>query len=715
MPDERFTGGFSAVPGEWLHGEGIRITALGLPPQPASGGEINYFREAEFYLEGNSVTVTEWSVNQTPVRMHDGSVAPQGSIGFSVEIGAGEGAVTAGDAILYCYLRGEHGLERRIEIPLVINVDRTLDATRRKGFVDPVAGRDDATGTRAAPWRTLHRALDLKGVGDGGLVTLLRPGTYVEDANVTPGSRAMDNRRMIEVVAADGLRPDQVIITRSARVAPEGRWVVPARAVHFKGLTIDLSKMLRIQSRVPDYTLGFSACRLVDGAGENGPRGARGLDVGYNLSAGPPAMRDAVNNPLPYARGGVFLTESLFVNYTTQGARLYRNVTARESTDSFAGGSGYDDVVIDGYFVTMTRSFHQRVHAQPDLIVQSAARGPSGATLVQLAGAADFPRMGRRPDCRATIVSGGLGGRDGVQVLAADPSSNQLLLEGDLTALAPGDRLRFYLIWHADFCQQQGVLRPEQRGMRNTTIFRYRATSPTAQLFLTQGAVKLEEGTVMSTRGRRFKLESASGRPNQVLSDDVLRILSGPQSGEYRLVDHYDAASGTGELLEQFSADQNSVSIGRGKSMVGFAMALSILRKTGDGAEMGQFQDGHRNFVTAQNSFFSQPRCLTFRNRSPGHGHRNHVQLFNLCTRMDADTPDLPSEGLRIERCHFLEGRARGEGGVSRGGSLRFDDELRYQPLSRQQTYGTRPLIPFDSFGRSVTSASPVGAIAGNE
>jgi hypothetical protein len=712
VPDERFTGGFSAIPGQWVHGEGIRITALGLPPQAADSDQINYFKEAVFFLEGNSLTVTEWSVNQTPVRMHDGTMAPQGSVGFSVEIGPGEGAVSGGDAILYCYLRGEHGLERRIEIPLVINVDRSLDAKRRVGYVDPARGSDAASGGKGAPWRTIYHALSADGVGDGGKVILLSAGRYVEDANTVPRTRPTNNQRMIEVVAAESLKPEDVVITRSSRLSPEARWVAMARLVHFQGLTLDLGKILVLESRVPKYVLAFSGCRLVDSEGENGPRDARSLDVGYNLTAGPVPLRDGVNNPFPYARGGIYLTECLFANYTTQGARLYRNVTAREATDSFAGGPGYDDVVVDGYFVTMQRSFHQRLHNQPDLIVASASSNAQGQAVVQLAGPALYAPVGRRPDCKAVIVSGALAGRDSIQVVSADPSTNTLVLDDkSALGLAAGDRLRFYLVWHADFCQQQGVVRPEQIGMRNTTIFRYHATSPSAQLFLTQGNVKLEDGTMLSSTGRRFTLATANGVPNLVMPNDVLRLASGDQAGEYRLVEAYDPATGSGTLTDPYSRDQGGAAVGRGKTMNGFAMALCVLRKTGTDAELGQLQDGHRNFVLAHNAFFSQPMCLSFRNKNKGHGHRNHVQLFNLYTRLDADTPELPRDGLRIERNHFLTGRSRGKAGKLGGHTLKFDGGTRYAPFEGQQTVGAKPLIPFDAFGRPITASSPVGAI----
>jgi hypothetical protein len=582
VPDERFTGGFSAVPGQWVHGEGIRITALGLPPQPADGDAINYFKEALFFLEGNSVKVTDWSVNQTPVRMHDGRMAPQGSIGFSVEVGPGEGAVSGGDAILYCFLRGEHGLERRIEIPLVINVDRSLDARRRTVYVDPVAGNDDAAGTKVQPWRSLNRALSMGGASDGGRVVLMRAGNYVEDVNGTAARRSFSNGRMIEVVAAEGLKPEQVVITRTSRQLPETRWIVPARKVHFQGVTIDLGKMLVIQGGVRDYVLGFSGCRLVDPAGENGPRDASGLDIGYNLSVGPVPLRDAVNNPLPFGLGGVYLTECLFVNYTTQGARLYRNVTARESTDSFAGGPGYDNVVIDGFFVTMTRDFHARMHSARDLIVQSARKGDKDQTVVQLAGPPLFSGSNRRPDCKALIASGALAGRDGITVITADPATNSLVLQGDLAgSLAPGDRLRFYLIWHADFCQQQGIQRPDQTGMRNTTIFRYHASSPTAQLFLTGAGVRLEDKTVIATKGRQFLLSSASPRRNQLAPNDILKLSDGPQSGEYRFVESYDPATGTGTLLDPFSADQAGAALGR------YALITGVTGQ--DGAYLSNF------------------------------------------------------------------------------------------------------------------------------
>jgi Putative Ig domain len=149
VPDEQFTAVFSAIPGQWVHGQGVKITVVGLPPQPAATDAINYFKECAFFLEGSSALVTDWSVNDMPVTLWDGRVIPQGSIGFTVEIGAGVGAVKAGDAVLYAYVRAEHGLERRISIPLVINVDGSIDAVPLD-FTGPLANAYRAD--LAAPW-----------------------------------------------------------------------------------------------------------------------------------------------------------------------------------------------------------------------------------------------------------------------------------------------------------------------------------------------------------------------------------------------------------------------------------------------------------------------------------------------------------------------------------------------------------------------------------
>ncbi len=710
VPDERFTGGFSAVPGQWIHGEGIRITALGLPPQPVGAAAINYFKEAVFYLEGNSITVTEWSVNTTPVRSHDGTMIPQGSIGFSVEIGAGEGDVTAGDAILYCFLRGEHGLERRIEIPLVINVDRKLDAKRRVCFVDPQRGSDEGDGSRSAPWRTLYHALGSKGVGDGGKLILQKPGRYVEDVNISR-LPPLNNRRAIEVFAAEGLRADQVIITRTARRLPEPRWVIQARAVHFHGLTVDLGKIMLLWGPA-DRAIAFLGCRLVDPRGPEGDRDENGLALGFNLSKGTPAQRDTLAAGLPYSFGGFYLAECLFVNFTTQGARLYRNVTAYQTTDSFAGGPGYDNVVVDGYDVIMPAEGITRLHLNSHLEVASVQSGPQATTILTLVDPQDLPRQEKAPDLRLRFLSGVLAGQE-EQILSINPGERRIVIRGDSASrVAAGDRIRCYAIWHADFCQQQGVQRPDQRGLRNITIFRYRASSPTSQLFLTQAPVRVEPKTRISTSGAQFQIISGTGKPNLVLDDDVLRLQEGPQAGEYRIVAAFDGATGTGTLLEPFSADQRDTLVERSKSINGFVMALSVLRKTGKGWEMGQFQDGHRNFLLTQNTFIGQPNCLSFRSKFPGHGHRNHVQLFNLISKMDADTPEFPSWGLRIERNHFLRGVSRGREGRVLDGRPVFDANNRYRPFRGQLSIGRKPLIPFDSFGNPVDENSPVGAVS---
>lgn len=710
VPDERFTGGFSAAPGQWVHGEGIRITALGLPPQPADSSEINYFKEAVFYLEGNTVTVTEWSVNQTPVRLYDGRMVPQGSIGFSVEIGAGDGAVTAGDAILYCYLRGEHGLERRIELPLVINVDRSLDAERPTRFVDPVAGDDGAAGTKSAPWKTIGRGLCDRGVGDGGLLILARPGRYVEDRNSLPGTRRIENVRAIEVKPAEGLRADQVMVTRTHRYLPDARWIINARRVHFHAVTIDLSKIPRIMG-ARTTQVGFFGCQLLDRGRMYGDKDATGRSMGLNISNGDPRQWD-IFPIFPYAGMGFYLLETLFDAAATIGPRLFRNVTAKLTTDSLQGGSGYDDVVIDGYDAVIGEPASLRLHLPATLTVDTVARDGQGNTVITVRDMGGMAALKKEWDLQVRVASGAAAGGKPRALVLSDPPARRIVVEGSMAApLKPGDEIMCYRIWHVDFMQQGGVVRPGQRGMHNLTIFRYRAEGPTAQLFLTQGWVALQPGTVITATGTAFRVSSAAGQ-NEILPDDLLQLQGGPQSGEYRIVKSFDMASGSGVLLDPFSADQANVPIARSKAVTDFVMALSILRKTGSTPEMGQFQHGHRNFLLAQNSFLSQPLCLSFRNKFPGHGHRNHVQLFNLCSRIDSDTGELPRWGLRIEHAHVLRGSVRGKFGRARDAQLQFGQEERYQPFSGQLRMGRKPLIPFDSFGNPVDAESPVGAVA---
>jgi len=710
VPDERFIGGFSAAPGQWIHGEGIRITALGLPPQSANSSEINYFKEAVFYLEGNTVTVTDWSVNQTPVRMYDGRMAPQGSIGFSVEIGAGEGPVTAGDAILYCYLRGEHGLERRIELPLVINVDRSLDAQRPTRYVDPVDGDDSAAGTQSAPWKTIARGLTSRGVGNGGLLILTRAGRYVEDRNSVPGMSAIDNARVIEVKPADGLLPDQVVITRTDRFLPDPRWGIPARRVHFHGVTVDMSKFPRIMG-MNGTKVGFFGCQLLDRDRMYGERDAAGRSMGLNLFKSDPRVRDIL--PLmPYLGDhGFYLLETLFEGTSPIAPRLFRNVTAKLSTDAFQGGADYDNVVVDGYDAVIGEPASIRLHTPESLTVESVAREGRG-TAITVRDAADLSPLKKVWDLQVRVLSGAGAGPKQHQLLLADPASRRIVVEDDLVGtLAPGDQIMVYAIFHVDFMQQGGVRRPDQRGMRNTTVFRYHAEAPTAQLFLTQAFVALLPNSVITTNGTAFRIASPSGQ-NEILPDDVLQLQGGAQPGEYRFVKSFDKATGSGVLLEPFSRDQTSAPVERAKTMTDFVMALSTLRKTGHSYEMGQFQHGHRNFLLAQNTFISEPACLTFRSKAPGHGHRNHVQLFNLCTRIDADLPELPSWGLRIEHAHLLQGKPRGKFCRLRDVALRFGEKERYQPPKEILRIGRKPLIPFDSFGNPVDAGSPVGSLS---
>jgi len=98
-----------------------------------------------------------------------------------------------------------------------------------------------------------------------------------------------------------------------------------------------------------------------------------------------------------------------------------------------------------------------------------------------------------------------------------------------LGTLVPGDQIMVYAIFDVDFMQQGGVRRPDQRGMRNTTVFRYHAEAPTAQLFLTQAFVALLPNSVITTNGTAFRIASPSGQ-NDILPDDVLQLQQGART-----------------------------------------------------------------------------------------------------------------------------------------------------------------------------------------
>lgn len=779
VPDETVTGNFADVPNRWVHGTGDKISVVCLPPQDPATTAINYMKEVEFWLEGNSVTVTDWSVNDTPRLMPDGTFAPQGTIGFAVEIGAGTGAVTAGEAILYAYMRGEHGLERRVEIPLTINVDGALDpvtidftanlsgatsatmttawagatgtrslffsngaskavtltngstavswsgavtansrayANRPRYFVDPVNGSDSNAGNKPGSgfaWKSLNKAHF--GSVSGALVEMAA-GTYVEDVN---GGTPTVLSRALEFVPAAGLDASDITITRSNRLLNNGQWVIRAQKTVFKNVTVDLTQIQTVSGSLNPNMVAFLGCRMVDSNGANGPIDANGYDIGYTQLGG--TLRDSVGTLFPASNGSrAYVAESECVNYHIVGAYLYRNVTAEVSADVFATGGGtnesdsYDNVVVDGYTPTMARSFQQRLSVETELEVASAVYSAgTGRTVITLTGSPTIASYaaGVAADRFVQAVTGSQAGTT-LPNYAMDSTAKTVTVTGNLGGLASGDKIRAYLIWHADFCQQQGINTPTQRGIRNITLSRYRGLSPTAQLFLTQGLVSWMPSNVavtITTSGTSFTLSSAQ----TFRAGDVIRLTTGAQAGQARMIAADGTSTTTGTLLEPFTANQAGETCIRGKTMEGFAMYTCILHKTGTGNELGQFQEGHRNFVIAHSTFLgrrvSSLDTISFRNSTAqAHGHRNHKQLFNIYGQVVSDSSfPTTADGLRLQFSQYLSGTDRGGDGL-------VDDPLlnpvTYLPEGPFLALDRKPLVPFDINGTPLRLV-PVGAV----
>lgn len=828
VPDEIYTGGFSSPPGDWVDREGIAITALGLPPQPADSATINYFKEAVFWLEGETWTVTDWSVNDTEVLLHTGQMGVQGSVGAAVEIGPGIGAVKGGDAELYCTLRGDHGLERVIgPVRLAINIDQTYDtptlklntyrpvlyvASNEYAAANPGTVSDSNAGTSpAAPMATINKALRTHGTVSGRTLLIGVPGQvnhFVED---DASSQAFSSTRPQEVeVYTPGITPDQMVITRSARlIGGAGVLYFRTNRVILKGVSVDLSKCTTVQASNVGAWYATKGCILSDPNGANGPRDANGYDIGYSF-----ADNTAVNSVfINSANSKAYICETYLENYSTSYAQLYRNVVGKYAADVWQFGAGYNDLVVDGFQMQMTRTFHQRLHSTEDLTlsVPATVNGAGRLILPYAETSASFtPETAGRPDVRIEIVTGFY---TGTNILAyfQDSTGATNGVANSLSAAAGhgldpanftvGDKYRYYIEWHSDMAQHLAPSSAAPDSSKNTTIFRYYASSPTSQLFLTNGQIALYGTTTITSTGEDFTLDCpgktissitisgttatvttstahglSTGRTVRhsgatdaayngdwvvvsvptsttytytipsppganatvvgtyvilnVLGDsDVIKVTTGTNTGEYSLVKpgSWNFSTQTGKLLEPF-ADQSGSTVIRGKSVVGFAMALSTLHKWGTGTEFGQFQDGHRNWILAHNTFVSQNRpdissvnmsCLGFRNlATQGHGNRNHVHLFNIYRSLNSDLA-FPTKGVRIDYSHFEFGTNRSATAGTTGQLWDFSsftgvplDQVinTYVPSPSVQTCTQRPLVPYDAYGRAVDSTSPAGA-----
>lgn len=815
VQDEKFGGYFSAVPGMWVHGSGKKITVLGLPPQPTDSTTINYFKEAVFWLEGTTTTVTNWSVSDNPVLMPDGTTMPQGSIGFTVEIGAGLGSIKSGDAVLYCTLRGDHGLERLVSLPIVVNVDSSLDPVgidftvspgglsagtltsswtgatgtytvffsstssrvsrvitltngltaatwtggtapassgtrawlnRPKFFVDYTNGSDSNIGNKSGSgnaWKTHLKAHT--SVLNGSYVEMAN-GTYLEDSNTGTGST---QTRMVEFrPSSSWTNAGDIVISRTTRLSPAREWNPRIQKCHYFGVTVDMTKIVFMYGTGNPCVLAFSAYRMTDVAA-NGPVDGSGYDIGYNVTAGTAAQQDGATIMFQGSNGArTYLTEGEYTCYHMLGAFLYRNVTGAYATDAFASGGNaateadnYDNVVVDNYIPTAIRSFQQRMHLESELTVASTAFNTptAGKTTITMSGSPTLANSTTaRTDTGMQVVTGSMAGTYFAAPTQASATFT-VVVNGDATGLVAGDKVRTFVIWHGDFAQQQGVntnANQAYRGNRNWVMSRYDGSGPYTQLFLIQASTDWLGSPPTVT------LQTSGGDGRDITfstsstwrDGDVVRLLDGPQAGEYTMMDGDGTGLTSGRIKWAFSTAQGSARASkRGKTLDGFVMYCSRLRKTSvadDPAvpgrkanEFGQFAEGSKNFVMAHNTFLGARDVdlvtIGWRNNitvtgniandranTTAHGNKNSKFLFNVIGQIYSDVAPFPSVGLKLQRNQFMTGTdPDGSGQV---GSTTLDPTTSL-PDSGCLTIGVQPLVPFDINGNPITSSSKCG------
>lgn len=423
--DEQVTGNLLVTPGQWIHQKDKFVTAVFFGPQMTDMDLLNYSAEAVFWLEGNTVSVTEWSKIMVNTLQLDGSYAMMPQIGFTVELGAGLGSVTAGDATIAVTMRAQHGLERVMSRNIVLNVDGKLDPIRidfvsdftsqtigSKALAAPFSG---ATGTYTA-YASNRSSYQIGLVNGSTAVTgansitanstmwLNRPVIYVNkslgndtNAGNRPGTGAKQTAkgpligagqahqwqsgeyRIIEFVGDGIYNIDGIggsVLSTSTRFME----VVGEDGVSFTQTTRSTNDW-RVQSpggaTFRNITFDLSKFTSLSGAGSNNCIEFDNCKlIDPNGSSGP---IDANGWPISYKVSGggandaanvfffttpnqqVYLRECAVINYQLTGANGYRNVAWEATADGFTTAGGTGNNYYDNWWAVNCQLYMPRM------------------------------------------------------------------------------------------------------------------------------------------------------------------------------------------------------------------------------------------------------------------------------------------------------------------------------------------------------------------
>lgn len=733
------------IPYQWINEETI-ISVVGLPITAGTYPDtpLNYMDTVEFFCEGTTITVSDWTMSDQPILLPDGTTIPALTPAYNIKLGAGAGAKKSGEIKIYAFARGVYGMEERIDITLMLNADNSYSRPVR--YMNYSTGNDSWDGTSPTfvsgsigPWKTQQKFWTSAPAGARGICAA---GTYVEDSNV---GTVQINRFMKTIEPAAGLDASDVIVTRTTKNLPNWDLIVRCKRAMYINIGFEMSKISGFSGGAPaSNVLGFLGCALIDSNGPLGPK-VNGYSVGYTINdnyrnaAGNDIISAEMQTPLfNYATTAAYLLGCKGVYPTTLGGRAFMNSEWEFASDSITMQEQTSGGLALNFKCRSAATAYNRQHGETFLTVASSTFDGTN-TLVVCSGDPHFRYTtdgGGNPldltaagDLETLIVEGASAG-----TILPTAASGVVTMRTTKTVYVAGDQTAHFVAgvkfivgrrWHSDAAQSIAN-NMDSLGIYNHILWGYESTGKSIQLMLIQGRISQSAypegyaGATISTVDTSFTSNFGwNFKPR-----DVIRLGSGAQAGESRFVMSFDPATMTGTLDRPYSVNQTNTPIRWGKTLRGLVAVNSIIRKWGNEGQIGQIQEGMMSSVITQSTIISDDTGVSHRNTlgatHSAHGQRDNLWWGNIISEMGASTGALAAiEGITGGRNQMFRGSPNWPTDLINDPLLDMSAPYTqpdyvndtYLPGGTCQTFGQAPLVPFDRNGNAITSASPVGAV----
>jgi len=710
---ERAVAAFDEADGMWVEELGHVITV------GAGIGDRAMIASVTFWLEGNTQTVTEMTVNPRT-----------GSIGFCTTVASRPGQ--NGDAQLYAIVKPVNGLERVIgPLNLTLNTDRTNGTRidRLVRYVNFDTGSDAATGeTQCTAWRTMKQAFI--SAPSGAIVHL--EGTTKADVQ----SAGFPKGRMIE------FRGKGVGLTF---LRPVSAFRFNLTKVMFSNLTIETDLISQLYgNNVNTARIVCKNCIIGHTVSASG-----NLDKGYPVGT---RNNSKLNLFFRNQEGQKwYLIDSEVKDLFSTGVQLWRNCVASVSGDLIQHGSyvsgGGNDAAVFGLDATQHGNAEQRLHNDIDIVVQSVAAGAGNQKVITFAGSPGIAGTGY---LRVLQSANNLPAGDnrfprnedatqdyqwlGYKIRASTANTITVEdLDNALGALVAGDLCRAYSIAHGDVYQtvQQANGAPT---FENFYVQNLKARGHTWQPILLQSCFQTNT-TGTGTGGAKVLFAS----PALSSSGDVasfagnhgiqrwswLRLESGPQSGEARVVAEIISPTQV-RLASPFSADQTGTTWSARRAIKDVFICNSVLYLSDSIDQIGQVEPGLIH-VTLANcvvpGISPNGTSLVFVAMQTGADLFRNVRFFdsifkNLNASFQVGVAPMPVSGcFDGDNNWYCTGINRDLGGPADGNfwtvlGEAFADAYRAPAAMTRTHTGKQVMLPYDLNRAARSASAKVGAVA---